>query len=1024
MPRYEPLLAPSYRYNQDGNVYPSSELVTSNDSALTALAQLAAYQTGTEHAYISLFDAAYQYILVETAPSMPIGPNLSSDECTVPLALRGTAIPRDQGTCDHVLYLPNSENDDPGELPLSFVPNLGTDDRFSSRPYCQFGEAGQFYAAVPIRTGRGINIGALCVMSVEAPPGWDHRSTARLREISRAVMEHLEFRRSKNASRIHEQMTRGIGSFINGQHSMKGHSAQLGTEPEMTLRKLPLDVGRNSALEKPSQQPSEQSGQPFETSRSPRRQSTTYEVPEPNAQGDNISSRKSTETGDIDIEPSSSKVNLHSAKSLESRKYEFQPPKAPFQGSDNMLVYSKAANIIREALDVEGCVFLDVSIGSFDPLPLSSPIATAYDSSIQGSSSSGDEHATGLSPESPDTMCNVLGFSTKAKASIHGATLEGDAGKTVPGKFLAKLLRRYPNGKIFHYDAVGAPQSSDSSEEDESLESSLADTVSPFGPSPANRVPKQRCKNTYSRAYESALIQQTFPTACSVAFIPLWDSKRERWSAGGFIYTLTAVRQFSIDVELSFLRAFSKLMSAEMLNLEALQSDKAKSDMLGSLSHELRSPLHGVLSSAELLNDTSLTGFQENIIHTIQSCCRTLLDTFDHLLDYSKINSFSEKRKRATKLISNTPRKHAKLDLLGEKSLYINADIGLLVEEVADSVFAGFNFQKKSIRQLSKRFRSNLVNSETQAPSNVNEAEQKLDTANNDKYDQNMPLTDVSVYLSVDLGCNWMFDAPSGAIRRIVMNLLGNALKYTTAGIIHITLTQEPDASYRRTKRSNITLVVHDTGKGIGEEFLTYRLFKPFSQEDELQPGTGLGLSLVKTIVSQLDGTVAIKSQVDVGTTVTVRIPLERQPEDYTAPKVDQPADSKVFDQQLQELRGLRVSLRGFEDQTCSGGEAAVQDIAQRCLGLHSIEEGQTSPDLVIWSEIALPQSVDELLKLSKAPNVVVCQDGLVAYQRSIVDWDTAPYCTFEFISQPLVFPPPIFLTGSTRRFQPQSNTS
>lgn len=969
MLRYEPLLAPAYRYNKDGNVYPSSELVTSSDSALTALAQLAAYQTGTEHAYISLFDSAYQYILVETAPSMPIGPNLRSDQGAIPLALRGTAIPRDQGTCDHVLYLPNAENDAPGELPLSFVPNLGTDARFNSRPYCQFGEAGQFYAAVPIRTGRGINIAALCVTSLEPPAGWNDDSTARLREISRAVMEQLEFRRSKNASRIHEQMTRGIDSFINGQHSITSHSAQLGTEPELSLRKPPLDaVEINPVLDKASQQPSQ-----------------------------------------------------HSAKSLESREYKFQAPKTPFREKDNIQVYSKAANIIREALDVEGCVFLDVTIGSFDP-PVSSPIATAFDSNIQGSSSSSDEQATGLSPESPDAMCNVLGFSTKAEASVHGATFDGETGKTIPGKFLAKLLRRYPNGKIFHYDAAGAIQSSESSDDDELLESSLPDTTASFGPNPAKRVPKQRRRNKYSRANESALIQQTFPTARSVAFIPLWDSKRERWSAGGFIYTLTPTQQFSVDIELSFLRAFVKLMSAEILSLEALQSDKAKSDMLGSLSHELRSPLHGVLSSTELLNDTSLTAFQENIIHTMQSCCRTLLDTFDHLLDYSKINSFSEKRKRAEKSISSIPgpsRKHAKLGLLGEKSLYINTDIGLLVEEVAESVFAGFNFQNRSIRQLSKRFHSNLAKFRTQAPSNLSQAEQKLHTVYNDEDDQNMPSTDVSVYLSVDLACQWMFYAPSGAIRRIVMNLLGNALKYTRTGIIRITLTQEPDASYRRTKRSNITLVVHDTGKGIGQEFLKYKLFKPFSQEDELQPGTGLGLSLVKTIVSQLDGNVAIKSQVDVGTTVTVRLPLERQsPDDAAAPAADQSADSKVFHQQLQELRGLRVSLRGFESQTGSGGKAAVQDIAQRCLGLNSVEGGQTSPDLVIWSETALPQSINEVLKLSKAPNVVVCQDGLIAYQRSMVDWDATPYGTFEFISQPFVFPLMFFSTHSARSSQ------
>ena len=220
-------------------MFHSSELTTANDSVLNALALLGAYQTGTERAFISLFDSNHQYIIAEAAPSIPITPRLPSDNCPLPLSLCGTAIPRSQGTCDHVLYLPESQDShDDVELPLSFVPNLATDPRFSSRPYCQFGDSGQFYAGVPIRTRKGINIGAYCVMNPMVPDGWDAQCTRRLRDISNAIMEHLECNRSKQAYWRSERMNRGLTSFMEGRATLAEWQSQEELETFMANGKL------------------------------------------------------------------------------------------------------------------------------------------------------------------------------------------------------------------------------------------------------------------------------------------------------------------------------------------------------------------------------------------------------------------------------------------------------------------------------------------------------------------------------------------------------------------------------------------------------------------------------------------------------------------------------------------------------------------------------------------------------------------------------------------------------------------
>lgn len=110
------------------------------------------------------------------------------------------------------------------------------------------------------------------------------------------------------------------------------------------------------------------------------------------------------------------------------------------------------------------------------------------------------------------------------------------------------------------------------------------------------------------------------------------------------------------------------------------------------------------------------------------------------------------------------------------------------------------------------------------------------------------------------------------------MNLLGNALKYTSHGYVHVTLETaetEQALSPHTVARSMVTLTVTDTGKGISSDFLRSKLFTPFTQENSLSSGTGLGLSIVKSIVSLLEGEIAIDSEVGRGTSKFLPIILQ-----------------------------------------------------------------------------------------------------------------------------------------------------
>jgi signal transduction histidine kinase len=81
---------------------------------------------------------------------------------------------------------------------------------------------------------------------------------------------------------------------------------------------------------------------------------------------------------------------------------------------------------------------------------------------------------------------------------------------------------------------------------------------------------------------------------------------------------------------------------AECSRIDAMAADRQKGSFVGIVSHGLRSPLHGILASVEFLSDSDLTSFQESIVNTIDACGKTLLDTINHVLDFSKIKSLEK----------------------------------------------------------------------------------------------------------------------------------------------------------------------------------------------------------------------------------------------------------------------------------------------------------------------------------------------------------------------------------------------
>jgi signal transduction histidine kinase/CheY-like chemotaxis protein len=136
-------------------------------------------------------------------------------------------------------------------------------------------------------------------------------------------------------------------------------------------------------------------------------------------------------------------------------------------------------------------------------------------------------------------------------------------------------------------------------------------------------------------------------------------------------------------------------------------------------------------------------------------------------------------------------------------------------------------------------------------------------------------LSERAVRKNLDLACHFDSDVPRrargdpGRLRQILVNLINNAIKFTAAGSVTISVTRDS---------SLVKFAVTDTGIGIPADRLD-RLFKPFSQVDASTTrqfgGTGLGLAIAKQLAELMGGSIGVQSSPDKGATFwfTVKFP-------------------------------------------------------------------------------------------------------------------------------------------------------
>lgn len=499
------------------------------------------------------------------------------------------------------------------------VPDLTQEECFSDALCRQIWPEARFYAGVPIRSKKGVQFGVYHVYD-DSPRGESEFSDADrqfLRDMANIVWHHIESRAAIDSIHRGERMVRGLGSFVEGRSTLSSSTGQFQDAPgqeegSLNQRQQGLQQNRDT-IEDPTP---EHERQHFFGTRSPDRRSAVLGTSSPTAV-----SRPGSPSSTVEAPAQNVAVNA-----VPHRPVSVTMP-------DPHLVqlrqtFSRAANILRESIEVQGALFLDASVGAFGGLVEDRKSRDSTDSNGWTASSSNEDlpKRTSSTGEAM-AYCDVFGYSTTGASSIDGAA-SFSKHTLVPERLLKSLLRRYPAGKIFSYDTDGSLLSG-GSESDEAKRRSPPRQKSS---TPSDAKGKRRVNRPFSSVEGQAqAITTLFPGARSVAVFPLWDQIKERWFAGGFVWTASSNRLFSTEGELSYLRAYATTVMGEVHRLNALNSDKVKGDFLSSLSHELRSPLHGVIAAVDLLHGTTLDVFQGDAIHIVETSGRTLLDTLDHV---------------------------------------------------------------------------------------------------------------------------------------------------------------------------------------------------------------------------------------------------------------------------------------------------------------------------------------------------------------------------------------------------------
>ena len=301
-----------------------------------------------------------------------------------------------------------------------------------------------------------------------------------------------------------------------------------------------------------------------------------------------------------------------------------------------------------------------------------------------------------------------------------------------------------------------------------------------------------------------------------------------------------------------------KRIEADLLRArEAAESaNRAKDEFLANVSHEIRTPMNAILGMTELALDSARTEHQRQLLSTVRTAARNLLNIINDLLDFSKIAA------------------------------------GKLALDEADFSLRGA--LSDTMRALAPRAHRKGLELVSQVSSDVPD----------------------SLY------------GDAGRLRQVLMNLVGNALKFTAQGEVVVAVVFDSRAGDSILLR----FAVRDTGIGIARDKQA-AIFRAFEQEDASTTrkygGTGLGLTISSQLVALMGGEISVQSEPGRGSTFgfTARFALSSRADlgaDAISPKVLEHLQVLVVDDNETNRQVLVDRLTEWRMRPLAVGDAAA----------------------------------------------------------------------------------------------------
>jgi two-component system, sensor histidine kinase and response regulator len=198
----------------------------------------------------------------------------------------------------------------------------------------------------------------------------------------------------------------------------------------------------------------------------------------------------------------------------------------------------------------------------------------------------------------------------------------------------------------------------------------------------------------------------------------------------------------------------------------------------------------------------------------------------------------------------------------------------------------------------------------------------------------------IELIVSIEAEVPVLIRADPGRLRQVVLNLLGNAVKFTHEGHITVHLATQVDAG----GRTSLTLEVTDTGIGIPADRLD-RLFKSFSQVDSSTTrhygGTGLGLSIVKRLAELMGGEVGVRSEIGNGSTFWVRVQVDVVKQQPARAPVGVGRKILIVDdiRAARDSLALKLKLYGYETVSVGSVDEALEQLKNSSFSLVLADE-------------------------------------------------------------------------------------